>query len=114
MNVSLSRSLGQPPSRFAPSGLATKFSSSSRLRPAYPPLPLPLGPAQDASAGSRAQIEPPRHVASLQDIRQRTRASVAGPVRNTERQGLGRPTHTRVLPTLQQRHQSPVRPPTTG
>jgi hypothetical protein len=36
------------------------------------------GAAQDALTGSRAQIEPPRHVASLQDGRQRTRAPSLG------------------------------------
>ena len=68
-----------------------------------------LGSADYPGAGCRAQKEPLRHVASLQDIRQQTHDGVAGPLRSTERQELGMRTHTRVLPPPRGRNQSPVR-----
>ena len=63
----------------------------------------------------RAQEVPPRHVASLQDVRQRRRDGGAGALeRRTERPGLARRNHTRVLPASGGWLQSPVRRSTTG
>ena len=59
-----------------------------------------LCPPQDALTGFRAQKVPLRHVASLQDVRQRRLDGGAGGLRSTERQELGRRTHTRIEPAL--------------
>src|SRR3546814_17291403 len=78
---------------------------SKRTDPLFPYTTLFR--SEDAPTGFLAQKVLRRQVASLQDVRQGTDAGGAVVLRQTERQGFGRPTHTGIVPRARGRPQNP-------